>query len=82
LSLQDLPAGGGSRFPPPPLFLHDWGLKKFDEAERLARQMADESPGSPYRYDNLALVQTEARRFDAALATLAEARKAVVGTDV
>jgi tetratricopeptide (TPR) repeat protein len=58
------------------------GLKKFDEAERLARQMADESPGSPYRYDNLALVQTEAGRFDAALATLAEARKAVVGTDV
>lgn len=57
------------------------GLKKFDEAERLARQMADESPGSPNRYDNLVYVQTEAQRFDAALATLADARKAV-GTDV
>lgn len=58
------------------------GLKRFDEAERLARQMADQSPGAPGRYDNLVYVQTEAKRFDAALATMATARTEVVATDV
>jgi tetratricopeptide (TPR) repeat protein len=57
------------------------GLKKLDEAERLARRMATESSGNVTRYENLVYVQTDAQRFDAAVVTLGEARKDA-GTDV